>query len=650
MPVARFEMPDGRIGRFEVPEGTSPEQAQALIQESLSPQTDQPKEQPQNVLMPGSIAQQVVTGIAPDVIEGGLTGLALGTRKVYGGLRQTGLELGERLGWNAPGAEQRFTSEFDKTQEEIGSFNKRPMAQASQNVGDVAGQVALAFALPGGPAKFLPSLAYTSAVGGGLSAAQYISEEKRPSVDRWDEFKKGAALAGGIRSVVGGVQALPRALNRIATSKAGQEGQALEEATGVPLTIGQKAGHETLTEIERGALGGEKGAQIIDRQLVAAEKYMEDVVSGFSKQANSPKLTELAGKGLLHAVSQAKAKIDRIRSVTSSRAYGDFNRAVGSEPVIPVENFSKTIAELSDIAAPATIEAKAASQSVQKTLEAQLERGGGKITADQLLSWQQKINKELFQNLDRQGKAFAQKRLMEALNSDVNDYSGNAAELLKKATRTYARGSEQLRKIEDTAVGRFLGKELDPFKAAEKYTKLSPPEIRQLNGILRSQSGALEDMQANVVMSAIQKASQHPERLAGKSQFSPNEFIASFPSRQHFDATFSDSEIKKKAVMKGIEVMQRVADKNAQGAQGIGVRQSFADFLGNVAGGNPIFIARMSGKIFGPIGLRWALFSKEGQRTIQMLAMAKPNTAAYANAVQKLADNSDVVKTLEMTE
>ena len=51
------------------------------------------------------------------------------------------------------------------------------MAQASQNVGDVAGQVALAFALPGGPAKFLPSLAYTSAVGGGLSAAQYISEE-----------------------------------------------------------------------------------------------------------------------------------------------------------------------------------------------------------------------------------------------------------------------------------------------------------------------------------------------------------------------------------------------------------------------------------------------------------------------------------------
>lgn len=32
MPVARFQMPDGRIARFEVPEGTSPEQAQSLIE------------------------------------------------------------------------------------------------------------------------------------------------------------------------------------------------------------------------------------------------------------------------------------------------------------------------------------------------------------------------------------------------------------------------------------------------------------------------------------------------------------------------------------------------------------------------------------------------------------------------------------------
>lgn len=36
MPIAKFEMPDGRIARFEVPEGTSPEQAQQMIQAQIS--------------------------------------------------------------------------------------------------------------------------------------------------------------------------------------------------------------------------------------------------------------------------------------------------------------------------------------------------------------------------------------------------------------------------------------------------------------------------------------------------------------------------------------------------------------------------------------------------------------------------------------
>lgn len=39
MPVARFQMPDGRIGRFEVPEGTTPEQAQQLITQHVSQPT-----------------------------------------------------------------------------------------------------------------------------------------------------------------------------------------------------------------------------------------------------------------------------------------------------------------------------------------------------------------------------------------------------------------------------------------------------------------------------------------------------------------------------------------------------------------------------------------------------------------------------------
>ena len=44
MPIARFQMPDGRIARFEIPEGLSPEQAEALIQAEIPNLPSSPKQ------------------------------------------------------------------------------------------------------------------------------------------------------------------------------------------------------------------------------------------------------------------------------------------------------------------------------------------------------------------------------------------------------------------------------------------------------------------------------------------------------------------------------------------------------------------------------------------------------------------------------
>ena len=97
MPIARFELPNGKIGRFEVPEGTTPEQAQSMIEAqlpSLLPQETnnaQPAERGYMDMAGDALAQ---TG---RMVVGGATGLA---GLLANPLNATTNYVGEAFGYN----------------------------------------------------------------------------------------------------------------------------------------------------------------------------------------------------------------------------------------------------------------------------------------------------------------------------------------------------------------------------------------------------------------------------------------------------------------------------------------------------------------------------------------------------------------------
>lgn len=92
MPIARFEMPDGRIARFEVPEGTTPEQAQAMIARMVEaqgiPEAPQQQAAPVQADSPGffDISKQMTGGIVEPLLSLATSGIG----EVGGGLSGLG--------------------------------------------------------------------------------------------------------------------------------------------------------------------------------------------------------------------------------------------------------------------------------------------------------------------------------------------------------------------------------------------------------------------------------------------------------------------------------------------------------------------------------------------------------------------------------
>lgn len=176
MPIARFEMPDGKIGRFEVPEGTTPEQAQALIAQSIAPA--QEKRSPLNPVKVGAegFAESVKQELAGrnwadrQIISAG-TGLS----NLYQGVKQLIPGMKADLG----------TIQANKA---IRSENP-----AAAFVGDVS-LAAIPFGLAGGGLKT------AAAVGGGYGALQPVESESGMDI------AKGKAISGlvGAGSAAGG--------------------------------------------------------------------------------------------------------------------------------------------------------------------------------------------------------------------------------------------------------------------------------------------------------------------------------------------------------------------------------------------------------------------------------------------------------------
>lgn len=228
MPVARFQMPDGRIARFEVPEGTSPEQAQSLMEAHFaapSAPTSQPAEVASSEGMPSTRRFDFATATPEEKRQISRQSLAGGNpilNVVGGGVRGAG-SIGATLIRPFESAEenQQRREAMTSALQQLGAKPESFGFQAGKLGGEIAGTAGLGGAaanalraVPGasavvpnfinalrtggfGAGKFAPSVAAGATVGGATSGL--INPE---------EAGTGTLIGGGLPLISKGVPAV----------------------------------------------------------------------------------------------------------------------------------------------------------------------------------------------------------------------------------------------------------------------------------------------------------------------------------------------------------------------------------------------------------------------------------------------------------
>ena len=237
MPVARFEMPDGRVARFEVPEGTTPEQAHAMMAQSIGqmqPATSKPQAAPlstgdrvmQGLRDPFDGGAQLLTKMLPDSM------VQAGNKANNWLADKTGL-VG-RLPEGGVDEQMRGNEAQYKAGLAASGHTGIDWARLGGNVVSPA-NLAIAAKLPAGAS--LAGKIGSGALGGGLSSLM-------APVTEGTDFLKEKLMQVGVGTGLGGlVPAAGTALRKVINPNAASNANlALLQSEGVRPTIGQTLG------------------------------------------------------------------------------------------------------------------------------------------------------------------------------------------------------------------------------------------------------------------------------------------------------------------------------------------------------------------------------------------------------------------------
>src|SRR3569623_275296 len=286
MPVARFQMPDGRVARFEVPEGTTPEQAQKMMAGYDFSQHTNKQESPADPTEGMNFGEKALAGIGKSMVD-----IGRGAGQMLGLVDQKSIDEAKRL--DAP-----------------------LMKTAGGVVGNIAGSIATA-----APTMLIPganTVVGAGLIGGALGALQPTATGDSRAQNIAIGGARGAAgqyagnkLSNYIGKKIAEKQATQVAnATRDATLKASQEAGYVVPPTQANPSVTNKALEGLAGKITTAQRASEKNQAVTDKLVRKSLGLTDDVP-----------LTRETLSSLRQEAGQAYESVKSIGQVTADQPY-----------------------------------------------------------------------------------------------------------------------------------------------------------------------------------------------------------------------------------------------------------------------------------------------------------------------------------------
>lgn len=264
MPIARFQMPDGRIARFEVPDGTTPEQAQSLLSQSMAAKEPPP----------------IIGGVDPTQDMGAIDRLRAG---IGSGMTSAGRAIlqgvSKLVGADSVGAGLVKQSDIDEAKKRDSAL----MATGMGKAGNVIGNVAVA-----APTVLIPGAnTYTGAALIGAGTGGLMTDGDLENRAKGAAFGAVGGVAGkGLGELIGSAASKGKAAFLAAQQSGAQKAAAAEAANKAGYVIPPADLNPGLfTEALSGLSGKIKTAQVASQRNQAVTNRLAREAIGVDGQA-----------------------------------------------------------------------------------------------------------------------------------------------------------------------------------------------------------------------------------------------------------------------------------------------------------------------------------------------------------------------------